>query len=57
VNYIFVESVADYGTKVTSLGGKVLVPKTAVPTMGYFVVFQDPQGNVLGMWESDKDAK
>lgn len=57
VNYILVESVADFSTKVTSLGGKVLMPKAPVPTMGYFAICQDPQGSVFGLWETDKNAK
>lgn len=36
--------------KVTSAGGKVVVPKTEVPQMGYFAWFADPEGNVVGLW-------
>jgi len=33
------------------------MPKTAVPGMGYFVICQDTEGNVFGIWEMDMGAK
>jgi len=54
--YINVESVDDYSKKLQSLGGKVLMPKTPVPTMGYFAVFQDTEGNALALWEVNPQA-
>ena len=54
--YIAVESVDDYSKKLQSLGGKVLMPKTPVPTMGYFAVFQDTEGNALALWEVNPQA-
>lgn len=36
-------------TKVTSLGGTVIVPATPVPTVGRFAVFADPQGAVFAV--------
>jgi predicted enzyme related to lactoylglutathione lyase len=56
LNYIGVESVADYAAKVEQLGGKILMPRSPVPGMGWFVVFQDPEDNVLALWESDPSA-
>jgi predicted enzyme related to lactoylglutathione lyase len=37
---------------VESLGGKALRPKTPVGDMGFSAYFQDPEGNVLGLWQS-----
>jgi len=54
--YINVESVDDYSRKLRSLGGTVIVPKMAVPTMGYFAVFQDTEGNALALWETNPQA-
>ena len=54
--YINVESVDDYSKKVQSLGGTVVMPKTAVPTMGYFAVFLDTEGNALALWEENPQA-
>ena len=55
-NYFDVESVAKYQARVEELGGKVLMPKTSVPGMGWFAVCQDTEGNVLGLWETDASA-
>ena len=38
--------------KVEQLGGKVLHPKAEIPQTGWFGVFQDPTGNVLGLYTS-----
>ncbi len=38
--------------KVEKLGGKALAPKTEIPGMGWFGIFQDPTGNVLGLYTS-----
>jgi predicted enzyme related to lactoylglutathione lyase len=56
-DYFGVPSVDEYAVKVEGLGGKVLMPKTAVPGMGYFVICQDTEGNVFGIWEMDMGAK
>lgn len=56
INYIDVTSTDRYAAKVEHLGGKVLVPKTAVPGMGYFVVCEDTEENAFGIWENDSNA-
>ncbi|MGB8297982.1 MAG: VOC family protein [Polyangia bacterium] len=56
-NYIHVESVSKFMAKVEKLGGKVCMPKTAVPQMGYFAVCQDTEENTFAIWEMDKNAK
>jgi len=56
VNYVQVESVEDYSGRVVSLGGQVVVPKTAVPGMGYFAQCLDTEGNVIALWEGDRSA-
>jgi predicted enzyme related to lactoylglutathione lyase len=52
-SYIGVESVADTLAQVEQLGGKVLVPRSPVPGMGWFANCQDTEGNVFGLWEED----
>jgi len=42
--------------KVEKLGGKVLHPKTEIPQMGWYGVFQDPTGNVLAVYTSMNPA-
>jgi uncharacterized protein len=57
INYIGVPSVDDYAAKVEKLGGKIIVPKKAVPGMGYFIVCMDTENNPFGIWEMDPTAK
>ncbi len=56
-DYIGVPSVDEYSAKVEKLGGKILVPKMAVPGMGYFVICMDTENNVFGIWEMDAKAR
>lgn len=46
-----------FAVKVQELGGKILMPKTAVSQMGYFTVCQDTENNVLALWEKDESAQ
>ena len=55
--YIDVPSVDEYTGKVKRLGGQVVVPKAAVPGMGYFAVCLDPENNGFGIWETNPEAK
>lgn len=56
-NYIDVSSVEEYSAKVKELGGKIILPKKAVPGKGYFAVCQDTEGNAFILWESDEKAR
>jgi predicted enzyme related to lactoylglutathione lyase len=42
---------------VEKLGGKICMPKTAVPQMGYFVICNDTENNQFALWEVDGKAK
>jgi predicted enzyme related to lactoylglutathione lyase len=57
VNYTMVDSIEDTVAKATSLGAKVTKPKAAVPGMGWFVMFTDPEGNNFAIFQADKQAK
>ena len=50
-NYITVGSIDEYTIKITEKGGKIVIPKTEIPNMGYFTVFLDGEGNILGLYE------
>ncbi len=56
-NYIMVDSVARAAARVKKLGGKICVPKTAVPQMGYFAVCLDTENNQFALWERADSAK
>ncbi len=49
VNYISVESADDFVKKIQKLGGKVTVPKTEIPGIGWYAVAEDPEGNAFGI--------
>jgi predicted enzyme related to lactoylglutathione lyase len=57
VNTIDVPSVDEFTKKVEANGGKIIRPKRAVMGVGYMAYFQDPEGNIFGMMESDESAK
>jgi predicted enzyme related to lactoylglutathione lyase len=54
--YVTVESVDDAVSKLQELGGEVVVPKTAVPRLGWTVTARDPQGNCIGLFQRDAEA-
>lgn len=38
-------------------GGKLVTPKTAIPTGGYFAYLEATEGNLFGVMQPDKNAK
>jgi predicted enzyme related to lactoylglutathione lyase len=56
MNYAMVASVTEFAEKVKQQGGQVVVPKTAIPNMGYFAVCLDPENNPIGLFETDPTA-
>ena len=54
VNVIDVASVDEAADTVTAHGGKVVVPKMAIPDVGYGVYCQDTEGIVFGMMQAEK---
>lgn len=52
VNYILVESVDQYSKNIEALGGKIIVPKTEVPGVGWWALALDPEGNQFAILES-----
>jgi predicted enzyme related to lactoylglutathione lyase len=42
--------------RVRELGGEMLQPRTAVGDMGFSAYFADPEGNVVGLWETARGA-
>ena len=57
VNYYTVPSVDEALSKVQELGGRVTVPKAAIPHVGYNAQCIDTEGNTFGLWENDRDAR
>jgi predicted enzyme related to lactoylglutathione lyase len=57
VNTIDVASCDEYARKVESAGGKVAVPKMAIPRIGWLAYCTDPEGNMFGIMQSDPQAR
>jgi len=57
INTIAVPSLDETIGKIEQSGGRVCVPKMAIPTVGWLAYAQDPAGNVFGLMEPDTKAK
>lgn len=57
VNTIEAPSVDEYVAKVEANGGKIVVPKMAIPGVGWLAYFTDPEGNIHGIHTPDPSAK
>jgi predicted enzyme related to lactoylglutathione lyase len=42
--------------KIGALGGSTVVPKQPVGSMGFTAYVKDPEGNVVGLWETAASA-
>jgi uncharacterized protein len=56
VNTIGVDSIEDAVKKVEAAGGKVVVPKFAIPTVGWQVYCTDTEGLIFGLHQFDEAA-
>jgi predicted enzyme related to lactoylglutathione lyase len=57
LNYIDIKSVEESSVKAQQLGGKIIMPKMAIPGMGYLAVCLDTENNAFGLWKNDTSAK
>ena len=51
--YVEVDSVEEHLGKAEANGGKTIVPRTVVPGMVTFGLFNDPAGNLVGVVEAE----
>ncbi len=49
--YFQVDNIDATLEKATQHGGKVIVPKTAIPNVGHFAMFADPEGIAIGLMQ------
>ncbi len=49
--YIDTDDIEASLAKAVSLGGKVLRKKQEIPEMGWFAIFQDPDGNAVALYK------
>jgi predicted enzyme related to lactoylglutathione lyase len=50
--YVQVDDLSGYLAKAEGLGAKSLVQPTDIPGGGSFAVFQDPDGNMVGLFKA-----
>lgn len=55
-SYVLVKDIAATLDGVRARGLEVVIEKTEVPKMGWFGLFKDPDGNVMGLWTSLRKA-
>ena len=53
---ITVDDLAGYMAKVIVAGGEIVVPKFAIPGVGYGCYFTDTTGMIVGMHQEDPEA-
>jgi len=56
INTIDVPSVDEFAARIAQNGGRAVMPKRAVPGVGWMAYCQDTEGNVFGIMQSDSSA-
>ena len=56
-NSIDVVNLDDAAKKIESAGGKIVVPKMAIPSVGWLAYFKDSDSNIHGIYQNDPTAK
>ncbi len=57
VNSINVSSIDESIRQIEKAGGKIVVPKMPIPSVGWLAYFTDPDGNIHGVYQDDPGAK
>jgi predicted enzyme related to lactoylglutathione lyase len=57
LNTIAVPSLDETIKKIEQRGGRICVPKMAIPKMGWLAYAEDPAGNVSGIMQPDENAR
>jgi len=57
VNTIGVANLEEVVERVKAEGGEITMPKMPIPGVGWIAYFKDPDGNVFGLMQDDKNAK
>ena len=50
IPYLQVDDIEAMLAKIAARGGKVVVGKSEIPGEGHFALFEDPSGNVIGLF-------
>lgn len=54
VVYVEVDEIEPYLEKAGALGGGVAVPKTEIPGLGWYAHLTDPDGSIVGLFQSGR---
>ena len=57
VNTIDVPSVDEFAAKIVSHGGEIVLPKRAIPGVGWLAYAKDTEGSIFGIMQADKSAQ
>ncbi len=50
--YVFTEDIQETLARVVELGGSVIKEKTLIPEIGWYALFGDPDGSIIGIFQS-----
>ncbi len=53
MNFVLVEDLDLVLASVEKLGGKILMPKNEIKSVGLVAVIQDTEGNIIGLWKPE----
>jgi uncharacterized protein len=57
INTVDVPSVDEYTAKIEANGGTIVLPKMAVPGVGWLAYAKDTEGSIFGIMQPDPSAK
>jgi len=57
VVYVQVDEIEPYLGRAKEVGGGIAVPKTEIPTVGWFAHLKDPDGNLVGVFQGNSQCK
>jgi uncharacterized protein len=57
VNSISVNNIDETIKSIEEAGGKIVVPKIPIPSVGWLAYFMDTDANIHGIMQDDKEAK
>jgi predicted enzyme related to lactoylglutathione lyase len=54
---IDVPNADEFAIKVEKNGGQIVIPKNAIPGVGWLVYCKDTEGNIFGIMQNDRNTK
>ena len=54
--YVSTDDIEASLAKAEALGGEKLTGKSPIPGMGWYAIFKDPTGNIVGLYSDDQQA-